>query len=146
MPSHWTNAALAALMKGTLDLEGDVLKLALVKTSYVPSKDDATAAAITAHELGVEGYAKGFGGAGRKVLAGKAVTQDDANDRATWTATDPTWVALATGETIGGAVLIRESVDDAGSLLVAWIDLPDTPTNGSPVTVDLAAAALTLAG
>lgn len=120
---------------GSLDLVVDTIKVMLVGTGYTPNRDDTNLTAAAAAEINVTGYVPGFGGAGRKSLAGKAFATDLVNDRAEWTASNLTWTALGTGATIAGAVVCKEITNDAGSRAIAYLDLTDTPTNGSDITL-----------
>lgn len=135
------NLAAAEIARGNIDLLADTIKIMLVKSGYVPDRDDdfieEAVDDANEHELTVSGYTGGFGGAGRKTLGSKTITEDDANDRAEFDCADVTWTALATGETIVGAIIIKEITNDAASVLIAYLDLSDTPTNGSDVTLQI---------
>jgi hypothetical protein len=97
---------------------------------------------VSASELSGTGYVGGFGGAGRKALASKTITEDDTNDRGTYDAADPSaWTGLNAG-TIGGVIVIKENTTDADSDLLAFIDTNDLVTNGSDVTFNIATAGL----
>jgi hypothetical protein len=133
------NKGLEELAKATTDLDASDLRLLLVKSSYTFNKDhltvdDGSANDPASHELTVGGYA-------RQALASEAVTRDDTNDVAYLDADDVPFGALATGETIGGAVLFRHTGTDTTAPLIAFYDLADTPTNGSPITVQWATPA-----
>lgn len=126
------NKGLEELGKATTDLDGSTLTLMLVKSSYSVNKDhlfvdDGSANDPASHEVTVGGYS-------RQNLANKTVTRDDTNDFAYLDADDIAYGALAAGETIGGAVLFRNTGSDATSPLIAFYDLTDTPTNGSTIT------------
>lgn len=122
------NKGLEEIAKALTDLDGSTLKVLLLKSSYVANKDHGFVSDIVADELSAGGYVRG-------TLATKVVTRDDVNDFAYLDADDQAFGALATGQTIGGAALVRDTGLDATSPLIAFYDLTDTPTNGSTITV-----------
>lgn len=83
-------------------------------------------------EIDATNYTRGFGGAGRKA-ATVTFAEQDGNNRAVIKIADLTWTELggAFNDTVEGAILIKEGTNDADSSLVAYFDLPTTPTNGS---------------
>lgn len=133
------NKGLEEIAKALSDLDGSDLRVMLVKSTYTPSKDhlfvdDGTVDDPASHEISVAGYS-------RQALASKAVTRDDANDMAYLDADDPAFGSLVAGQTIGGMVLFRHTGVDTTAPLIAFYDLADTPTNGSPISVAFAAPA-----
>lgn len=133
------NKGLEELGKALTDLDAADLRVMLVKSSYTVNKDhlfidDGSANDPLSHELAVAGYA-------RAALANEAVTRDDTNDFAYLDADDVAFGALATGETIGGAVLFRQTGVDTTAPLIAFYDLTDTPTNGAAITLQFATPA-----
>lgn len=145
MASFWTNRAATELMQGTLDLDTDVLKVMLLDDSVTPTQDMDFVSEIAADEIAVTGYTGGFGGAGRKVLAGITVVENDAGNQPYAVLPDQTWTALGAGASVEYAAVIREGTSDADSLIVGFIDVRTggtTPvaTNGGDVTLDFAAA------
>jgi hypothetical protein len=131
------NKGMTDIFDGTIDLLTTTLKIMLVDASYVPDRaDDAvTASGAGAAEIVATNYTGGWGGSGRKTLANKTVTEDDANDQVEFDNTvDLTWTAIggATDDTITGAILIREGAsNDTTSRLIAYYDVADVTTNGS---------------
>lgn len=119
------------------DVETDVIKVALIASGYTPNADHNTMSEVT-NELSGTGYASGFAGSGRKTLGTKAITEDDTNDLAKFTAANLTWTAINAGTAIG-AVVYQHITDDATSPLLAWIDggFPVT-TNGADLQVNWA--------
>ena len=84
------------------------------------------------------GYTKGFGNSGRKALASKTITQDDANNRAELDAADVTFSSIGSGsESINQLCIVDETgaSNDTDTDLMAALDsnLPVT-TNGGDVT------------
>jgi hypothetical protein len=74
----------------------------------------------------------------RKTLAGEAVTEDAANDRAEFSANNIQWAALGAGtRQAQGMVLFRFVTNDADSPLVAWIDTGGFPFSGNGGNVDV---------
>lgn len=131
----WTNKGKADLAGG--GIAGREFRLILAKTapaSAAAAADLNFVSQIVANELTVAGYA-------RKTLAGVVTAEDDANDRATVDATDPTtYATLAAGETIVGGWIARRitnGVDaDATDILWTWLALaPTIPTNGGDVSL-----------
>ncbi len=140
MASLVYNTAKKEMIDGTISLLNDPIKVMLVNATYTPNPDhDAVDAGgdndPADAEINVTGYTRGFGGAGRKTLTGKTLTADKPNDRAVFDAADLTWAALAAGDTIFGAILIKEGANDASSRLIAYMDFTDTPTNGGDITI-----------
>lgn len=135
MASAVYNKGKYQILSGSTDLLNDTIKVMLVDSDYSFDADHNFVSQVSSDELSVSGYTGGFNGAGRKTLASKTVTEDDTNDRAYFDAADLTWTSLATGATIGGAILIKEVTNDTDSVLLAFIDLTNTPTNGGDVTV-----------
>lgn len=85
------------LGKGTYSLQGATIYGMLVKSTYVPDYDLHTRRSdVTAFECVGTNYV-----AGGAALTGKAVTQDNPNDRAVWDATDMTTQWITT--TLNGA-------------------------------------------
>lgn len=118
---------------GTVDFLADTIKAVLMKSTYSPTIDDdgiATASEIS----GVAGYTGGFGGAGRKTLASKAVNRDATNDRIEFDCADVAWTSLGAGDTIGGVLVVKEVTNDGASLVLAWDDTNNVATNGGDIT------------
>lgn len=119
-----------------LDFETDAnVKIMLLKSTYTFDKDHASVTPLATYEADASGYVGGFNGAGRKALASKTKTKDTANDRIVFDAADPSAWTLAAGNTIGGAAIIREQTNDAGSTPLFFVDFTDTATNGGTFTV-----------
>lgn len=113
-------------------------KVLLLKGSgYTFNKDHDFVADLTpaSNEIAGSGYS-------RQTLASKTRTIDDTNDRITYDAADPAFGSIVTGETVSAMVLYRFVTNDSDSILVAYYDLPDTPTDGNPFTVILGSSGL----
>ena len=75
----------------------------------------------------------------RKTLAGEAVNEDLANNRAEFDANDIQWAALGAGtRQAAGMILYRFVTNDADSPVVAWIDTGGFPFSGNGGNVDVA--------
>lgn len=110
------------------------LRVLLVKSSYTFAATHNTVADVVADEITASGYA-------RAPLTNETVTEDDANGFAYLDADDTLMGSIATGQTIGGAILYKYNASDSSADLVAFYDLSDTPTNGAAITVQWAAPA-----
>ena len=145
MASGSYNRGVKELLNGTTDFLTATIKCALLATAtpytYNPDHDFMDAGGAndpTDAELSVTGYTGGFGGAGRKTLASKTITENDTDNRVEFDAADLTWTVLSTGQTIEGAVIIKEVTNDAATVLYAFLDPTNVPTNGSDITLQFA--------
>jgi len=142
MASFVYNLAANSIAAGDINLDGDTLKIMLVNTSYSANRDqdyvdNGTANDAANNELTCTGYTGGFAGADRQTLGSKTFTSDDTNDRCEVDCADITWTALGNGtnDTIQGAIVIKEVTNDAASLLICFLDVTNTTTNGGDVTL-----------
>ena len=135
---------------GGIDLLTTAIKVMLLGTAtpytYNPDNNFVDAGGandpLDAELTGVSGYTGAFGGAGRKTLASKTVTQDDTNNRNLFDAADLLWTALGAGGTIDAALAIVEITNDAASILLAHFDVSNTATNGSDISLQWNSAGL----
>lgn len=135
MPSFIYNRAKRLLLDGTLNWGGSTFKAMLVTSAYVANPDHDFIAAAAAAELSGPGYTAGFGGVGRKVIAGKVVVESDADDRAYVDCDNVLWAGLNAG-TFVAMVLVHEVTSDADSPLIAYLELTaPQATNGGDITV-----------
>ncbi len=105
-------------------------RVLLVTSSYTPNVDHNTVSQIT-NELSGGGYA-------RVALSGKSgPTQDDANDRVSFDASDATFVTLgAAAGTPAYAIVYKYNAADASAELVGYFALTTPPTpNGGDYTI-----------
>ncbi len=132
--ANFFTSGLRKCLDGTIAFLTDTIKAYLVASTYTPNVDDDFVSGVT--EIGsVSGYTPGFGGAGRKTLASKTITDDDTNNRIIFTAASISYGALGTGATIGGQALCKEVTSDAASPVISFNGLAaDVPTNGASVT------------
>ena len=136
MASRGYNAGQLALQNGTVNFLTDVIEVVLLKSSYVHDPDHTAGTPAASEITGVAGYVGGFGGAGRKALAGKSIAKDDATDRINYMASNPSQYTLGTGDTAGGSLIQKKgSASDATAVPLWFLDITDFPTNGG--TFDL---------
>lgn len=126
-------AGLKYLTDGTTVFLSDTVKIMLLTASATYNSAHDHVDDINANEIpSAGGYTGGFAGAGRKTLAGKAISINGTHIELD--ASDITWTALNDG-TVGAAAIIEEITNDAGSALIAFIDFTDLATNGGDVTL-----------
>lgn len=124
---------------GNLDVDAQDLRLIIIAGASVPagltdssSYDLNTVAELLAVSGTTEAAASGYS---RFDLAGITLTEDDTDNRAELTWTNPTWNSVAAGETWRAAVLYREVGTDSQDIV--WgIDVfaSGLATNGSNIT------------
>jgi hypothetical protein len=143
MASLTYNGGSAKIIDRTIDWINDTIELVLMKSTYTPNKDD-TQSVLAAGELAtLTGYAGGFGGAGRKVLASKTITNDTTLDRTVLDAADPSAWTIVAGDTIGGVVVQKKgAASDATAIPIFFEDVTDTPTNGAALTLTFDSAGI----
>jgi len=144
MASYGYTTGVKEILDRTIDFVGDnTIKIMLLSnaTSYTYDADNLVADAGGANdpvdaETNVSGYARGWGGAGRKALASKTMTVDNSNNWVKIDAADPSAWTLASGQTVVAAIIIKEGgANDTTSRLLFYVDFTDTATNGGTFTV-----------
>jgi len=140
------NASKALVLEGSINLETDTLRVALINdtTAYTFDPDahdfvsDILDGGTTASEFSGTGYS-------RKDLTGSAVAADDTDDDADWTADDVQWSGLD-DQTIQAAIVYKQVTDDTDSPIIQVYDddqgdVADfpLPTNGSGVLLQFSA-------
>lgn len=124
MANAFYNQAKADLLNGDLDLAADDVRVLLLDAAgaYSFDADDQFVADLTpgSNEFSDTNYV-------RKALTGEAVSQDDANDRAEFSADDVTWTALGGTDEVGAIVIYKHVTNDADSRLIAFIDTTVPP-------------------
>jgi hypothetical protein len=122
---------------GAVNFSTDTIEVIFTKSGYTPNKDDTNSVYAAAEISGVANYVGGYGGAGRKVLASKTITNDTTNDRTVYDAADPSvYTALGAGDTIGGCIVGKKgAASDATAFPLFFLDAVDTPTNGGNITL-----------
>ena len=71
----------------------------------------------------------------RLALGSRATSQDDAANEGDADAQKSTFIGLATGQTIGAAVVFKFETNDADSPVIAFYELSDTSTNTGDVQI-----------
>ena len=105
------------IMDGSIDLDTDTIKVALVTSSYTVSQDDHEDYADITNEVpGTGNYTTG--GA---TLASKAVTKNNTDNVGKFDADDVTW-ANSTIANARGAIVYKDSGVDATSWFIMYID------------------------
>lgn len=137
---HYNEAA-KKVYDQTLDMLVDTIKVGLSTSTHVPIRNDDFLDEVGADdfidgELSGTGYAAGFGNAGRRTLASKAIVVDKPNNRAEFDAADVTWTGISAG-TAAQATLLKEITNDAASITIANVDSGGFPivTNGGDLTI-----------
>lgn len=121
---------------GSVNFASDTIEVILTKATYSPTLADTNTVLAAAEISGVSGYAGGYGGAGRKVLASKTKTKDGTLHRIVYDAADPSAWTLGVGDTVGGAIIGKKgSANDTTAVLLFFLDFTDIPTNGSTFTL-----------
>lgn len=78
------------IMKGTLDLVNDVVKIALLNNTHTFVAENDGWADVSVNEISGTGYT-----AGGATLASKAVTVDDTDDEGVFDAADVSWASAS---------------------------------------------------
>lgn len=128
------------IMNGSIDLDTDTIKVALVTSSYSPNIDTHEDMADVTNEVTGTGYS-----AGGATLANKAVTANTTSDKGVFDADDPSWANSTI--TARGAVIYKSTGVAANDLLIGYIDFgSDKSSSGGTFTITLdATGILTLA-
>ena len=109
------NSAKQKIMDGSIDLDTDTIKIALVTSSYTPNQDDHEDYADLTNEVTGTGYT-----AGGATLTNTTITKDNANNRGVFDADDVTWTTATI--TARGAVIYKDSGVDSTSWLITYKD------------------------
>ena len=103
------------IMNGSIDLDTDTIKVALVTSSYTPNQDTHDNFDDVTNEVSGTGYT-----AGGQALANKAVTADNTDNEGVFDADDVTWSSSTI--TARGAVLYKDTGTASTSKLICYID------------------------
>jgi hypothetical protein len=128
---HVYQAFKTEVMKGTLDLINDVVKVALVAAHTLDEDGDNVWADVSAEEITDASYAQ-------QTLGGKAVTDDGTGTgtavKGKWDANDATFASL-TGTDPNYAIIFDDTpTGTVADLLIAAVELT-TSTNGGDYTL-----------
>lgn len=102
-------------MDGSIDLDTDTIKVALVTSSYTPDQDAHDFFDDVTNEVSGTGYS-----AGGASLANKAVTADNTDNEGVFDADDVTWSTSTI--TARGAVIYKSTGTASTSPLICYID------------------------
>lgn len=103
------------IMDGSIDLDSDTIKVALVTSSYVPDADSHESFSDVTNEISGTGYT-----AGGATLANVSITKDTTNDWGKFDADDTSWSASSI--IARGAIVYKSSGTDATSWLICYKD------------------------
>ena len=120
MANGMYNIGKQGLIDGTIDMDTNVIKARLVKDTYTFSNTDTSLTPITK-----------ITGTTDQTLGSRTVTDG------VFDAADPTFTAVAGGETITAWVVFKFVTNDADSIPIGFLDLTDTPTNGSDIIINI---------
>jgi hypothetical protein len=124
------------IVNGTIVPGTTTTKMGLAQSSYSPAKTESSLTTFASSEATCTGYTGGFGGSGRKT-ASVTLTEQSGTQVVT-IFTNLTWSALggATNNTLGYAVWLKETTNDASSTPLAFLAFTATvTTNGSDIQV-----------
>jgi len=114
------------IMNGSVDLDTDTIKVALVTSAYVPDQDAHTKKSNITNEITGTGYTSGG-----QALSGKTVAVDNTDNEGVFDALDTTWTSASF--TAKGAVLYKSRGGAASAdELIAYIDFGSNKTSTSP--------------
>lgn len=103
------------IMNGSIDLDTDTIKVALVTSTYTPDQDTHEFFSSVTNEVSGTGYS-----AGGAALANKAVTEDTINNKGVFDADDTSWASSTI--TARAAVIYKDTGVAATSPLICYID------------------------
>jgi len=106
------------IMDGSIDLDTDTIRVALVTSSYTPDQDAHEDFADITNEVSGTGYV-----AEGAALASTAVTKDNTDNEGVFDADNVTWSTATL--TARGAVVYKDSGTPATSWLVAYFDFTE---------------------
>lgn len=111
-------------MNGSIDLDTDTIKIALVTSSYTQDIDSHTKFSDVTNEVTGDGYS-----AGGNTLASLSVTADNTDDEGVWDASDTNWASSTI--TARGAVIYKSTGTASTSNLIGYIDFGSDQTSSS---------------
>lgn len=118
MANALTNYAKGELLKGSIDLVNDTIKVMLITDSHTPDIDaEEFIDDVSTNEVAASGSYSAGGG----TLASKTVTVDDTNNRAYFDATDVAFTSATL--TARYAYLYKDSGTPATSPIIGYYDL-----------------------
>lgn len=121
MASVVYNSFKQKIMDGSIDLDTDTIKVALVTSSYTPDIDTHEDYADLTNEVTGTGYT-----AGGETLT-VTISKDTTDDEGVFDALDVTWSSSTI--TARGAVIYKDSGVDSTSWLICYIDFASDKTS-----------------
>lgn len=109
------NSFKAKIMDGSIDLDTDTIKVALVTATYTPNQDTHDFFDDVTNEVSGTGYT-----AGGATLASKTVTADTTDNEGVFDAADVTWSTSTI--TARGAVIYKSTGTASTSALICYLD------------------------
>lgn len=132
MASRMFNRGMYEIINQTTNWATDNIDVLLVDSAYAFDPDQNVVDDIgVGAELSTANYV-------RKDLPAPTIAEDDTNDEVVLDAGNITWSALGPasgGPIVSGAVIFRNSGNDATSPLLAFLDFTNTQVNGGDFTV-----------
>jgi hypothetical protein len=123
------NSFKGKIMDGSIDMDTDTLKVALVTSTYTPNQDTHDFFDDVTNEVSGTGYT-----AGGASLASKAVTVDTTDNEGVFDAADVTWSTATI--TARGAVLYKSTGTASTSALICYFDFgSDQSSSASDFTI-----------
>lgn len=120
MANGMYNIGKQGLIDGTIDMDTNTIKARLVRDTYTFSNTDTSLTPIIK-----------ITGTTDQTLGSRTVTDG------VFDAADPTFSAVAGGETITAWVVFKFVTNDADSIPIGFLDLTDTATNGSDIIINI---------
>lgn len=118
------NSFKGKIMDGSIDLDTDTIKVALVTSSYTPNQDTHDFFDDVTNEVSGTGYT-----AGGASLANKAVSVDTTDNEGVFDADDVTWSSSTI--TARGAVLYKSTGTASTSALICYLDFGSDKSSSS---------------
>ena len=115
MASQVYNSFKRDILNGSIDLDTDTIRCALVTSSYTPDIDAHDNFDDITNEVSGTGYS-----AGGAALASKVVSVDNTDNEGVFDAADVTWTTSTI--TARGAVLYKDTGSAATSKLICYVD------------------------
>lgn len=116
------NSFKAKIMDGSIDLDTDTIKVALVTSSYTPNQDTHDFFDDVTNEVVGTGYT-----AGGATLASKVVSVDTTDNEGVFDAADVTWSTSTI--TARGAVIYKSTGTAGTSALICYLDFSTDQTS-----------------
>lgn len=124
MANQVYNSFKGDIQDGTIDLDTDTIKVALVTSTYTPDIDTHTVFDDITNEVSGTGYS-----AGGETLANVSVTVDNTDDEGVFDADNVTWTNATI--TARAAVVYKDTGNAATSPLIGYVDFGEDKSSSS---------------